>query len=120
MWGCHGNLISPPHLPTSPPPPAWLQTGRRKIKRGKKDFGGSDNDRGGKGGEDKEKRRRRRRCVWLLGEQLVSRLANINIFVLEFGVFCAVGGIFYLICQGLFVSLFPLISVINVPFIGSE
>lgn len=73
-----------------------------------------------RGEEDKEKRRRRRRCVWLLGEQLVSRLANINMFVLEFGVFCAVGDIFYPIRQGLFVSLFPLISVINVPFIGSE
>lgn len=58
--------------------------------------------------------------MWLLGEQLVSRLANIDMFVLEFGVFCAVGGIFYLVRQGLFVSVFPLISVINVPFIRSE
>lgn len=46
----------------------------------------------------------------------MSRLANINMFVLELGVFCAAGGIFYPIRQGFFVSLFPLISVINVPF----
>lgn len=69
MWGYHGDLISsyplhhhplplsyPSLLPLSPPPPppAWLQTGQRKIKRGKKHFGGSDNDsvrgRGGVGG----------------------------------------------------------------------
>lgn len=121
-----------PQTPTPPPPPAWLQTGRRKIKRGKKHFGGSDNNHAGwgwlgagaggcAGGEEEQDIREQ--CL-RLGEQLVSRLAKYRCVcfgVWRFSYVAVAVGCFVssgVVCLRL--SLFPLISAISMPSTASE